>query len=78
MKVAISFFNGIIGGPREVTRNLLKYIPDVDKSIEYVIFTEKKEELEFLQNKKNVEVKIIKKFSKYDLIIWEQLLAPFF
>jgi len=30
LKVAISFFNSILGGPREVTVNLLKHIPDVE------------------------------------------------
>ncbi len=78
MRVAISFFNSIIGGPREVTRNLLRYIPDIDKSIEYIVFTDTLEGLDFLEYKKNVEIKIIKKFSKYDLLIWEQILAPYY
>ena len=78
MKVAISFFNSIIGGPREVTKNLLKFIPDVDESIEYVVFTDSEDELEFLKERKNVKIVLIKKFGKYDLLLWEQIMVLFY
>jgi len=75
LKVGISFFNSIIGGPREVTRNLLRYIPNIDKNIEYVIFTDTAADLEFLDNMDNVKIIIIKKYGKFDLFLWEQILV---
>ncbi len=75
MKVAISFFNSIIGGPREVTINLLKYLPDVDKNINYIVLTDSITGLEFLNHYSNVEMVILKKYNKYDLLYWEQVSA---
>ncbi len=77
-KVGFVFINSVEGGPRRFSIELLKEFAKKKLDFNLIIFTDTDKDLDFLKQNLNIKLRIIKRFSKYDLLIWEQILIPFF
>lgn len=75
MKIAIAAILGTIGGPRTYAYNLIKAISTIDKENEYIILTDKTEDLNGIDEIQKIRISFP---SPYTRIFWDHLQVPLY